>query len=95
MAPFRFRTTPESYQFCVRIRDALVLFLGLTETEAVHLINEYWKDVESIDDDPLLMSEPPYYYAMCIGHHPILGDGQLRWEQDERWWPPPRGWERR
>jgi hypothetical protein len=94
MSSFDFHTTEESEQFCLRIRNALVAFFGVTERQAVELINEYWKDVESIDSDPFLLSEPPYYYAMCIGHHPVFGDGQPRWEQDEKWWPPPAGWER-
>jgi hypothetical protein len=94
MTEFNFKTSAESYVFCHRIREALTKFIGFDDQTAVSKINLYWDDVDSIDDDPLLMSEPAYYYAMCIGHHPMIGDGQKDWEHDERWWPPPPGWER-
>lgn len=93
MTDFSFATSEESHAFCLRIRDALMEFFGHDADTAVSLMNQYWTDVNSIDDDPLLKSESAYYYAQCIGHHPTIGDGEVGWEKDEKWWPPPPGWE--
>ncbi len=90
---YGFATTPESRSFCGRIEQALMRFCGKTQDEAVSLIAAYWQHRDRIDDDPLLFSEPPYFYAMCMAHHPTLGDGQVNWHEDPELWPPPEGWE--
>ena len=93
MPKFQFKTNEESYRFCERICDALVQFIGIDADHAIELVNAYWSDTPDIDADPMLLSEPAYFYAMCIGHHPVLGDGQTGWAKDSRLWPPPKGWE--
>ena len=93
MLKFDFKTTAESKRFCERICHALVQFFRVDENQAVELVNAYWSDTSDIDSDPLLFSEPAYFYAMCIGHHSVLGDGRTDWAKDNRLWPPPKGWE--
>lgn len=92
MAAFTFKTSVESQAFCEQVCLALCNFFGMTMDQAQEKVNRYWHNVDCIDDDPLLFHEPPYYYAMCIGHHPIIGDGNPNWETDPRWWPPPLEW---
>lgn len=94
MSTYSFKTTSESQAFCDRVCQALCVFFGMSKERAYDSINRYWHDVECIDDDPLLFHEPPYFYAMCIGHHPTIGDNNLAWENDPRWWPPPEEWAR-
>lgn len=91
---YNFATTPDSERLCRRIEEALMCFCGKTEIEAISLINAYWKNSSRIDDDPLLFEETPYYYAMCIAHHPTLGDNWITWYEDPSLWPPPKGWDR-
>ena len=93
MPKFQFKTTVESHRFCERICDALSTFFGMDEDKGIELVNAYWSDTADIDTDVMLFTEPAYFYAMCIGHHPILGDGQTDWAKDSRLWPPPKGWE--
>lgn len=89
---YAFATTRESRVFCARIEAALMRFCGKSEDEALRLINGYWGHRSRLDDDPLLFSEPPYYYAMCMAHHPTLGDNRIDWQEDPALWPPPDGW---
>ena len=56
------------------------------------MIQGYWAGVKDIESDPFLYEEPPYYYAMCIAHHPQLGDNRVDWYRDPALWPPPLGW---
>ncbi len=88
---YSFATTLQSERFCRRIEQALVCFCGKSEKQAISLINAYWRNRSRIDDDPLLFSEPPYYYAMCMAHHPTLGDNKIDWHEDPALWPPPKG----
>jgi hypothetical protein len=92
-SPFTFDTSEESEAFCLRICDALMEVFGCSRDKAIWLVNQYWKDAKSIEDDPLLYHESAYYYAMCIGHHPVLGDGEKIWWKNAKYWPPPPGWE--
>ncbi len=68
-------------------------FVGMEQDAAIASINAYWGDVADIESDALLFSEPAYYYAMCIAHHPEIGDGKINWIHDKDFWPPPKGWE--
>jgi hypothetical protein len=89
----RFARSEEAKAFCAKIRDALCEFGGYDPEPADHLIAAYWKDVCDIEvEDPLLYHEPPYYYAMCILHHPVLGDGDTWWYKNPALWPPPDKW---
>jgi hypothetical protein len=93
MKEFTIAQTDEAYRFCRRIKEALLLFCGKTDAEAIELINTYWHHAPDMEvRDPLLYHEPPYYYARCIAHHPGLGDGDVNWYKDKSKWPPPEGW---
>ncbi|HYT91156.1 MAG TPA: hypothetical protein VEL76_20755 [Gemmataceae bacterium] len=92
MGEFPFARTELAYQFCQRVKDALLRFCGKTEAEAVQLIGEYWAHRENIEEDRLLFHEVPYYYAMCMAHHPVIGDNNPFWWKDPHLWPPPKGW---
>jgi hypothetical protein len=89
---FSFALSDESQRFCSRIVEALVKFCGKTELEAIALVRAYWEDQSDIESDPLLYHEPPYYYAMCIAHHPRIGDGRVVWWKEPGLWPPPQDW---
>jgi hypothetical protein len=84
--------TDRSQEFCNRIVEALVKFCGKTEPDAIALVKAFWAGTADIESDPLLHREPPYYYAMCIAHHPQLGDGRVFWWNEPGLWPPPQGW---
>jgi hypothetical protein len=93
MSTFPFAKTPDARQFLANVVTALTRFCGHTEAEATRMTLEYWHGVSDIEtDDPLLYHECAYYYAMCIAHHPTIGDGLQRWEQDIKYWPPPKDW---
>jgi len=90
---FPFARNDHSRKFCGRVCDALVRFAGKSQEEAAGLVLRFWQDLDDIEDDELIYHEAPYYYAMCIAHHPLLGEGRDYWWQDESLWPPPPGWE--
>ena len=92
MKEFPIAHTEKAYRFCQWVKEALCTFEGKSETDAIALINQYWKRRQDVEDDPLLYHESPYYYAMCIAHHPSLGDKNLEWHKDPSKWPPPDGW---
>lgn len=75
-----------------KIKEALCVFGGKQNDESDKLMRTFFGYVECIDDDPFLFREPPYYYAMCILHHPVLGDDKIEWYHDPELWPPPKGW---
>jgi hypothetical protein len=80
--------------FCQEIKRILVEVSCKTETDAIRLINELWKNQNDIESDPLLYEELPWYYAMVIAHHPVIGDNQPMWYKDSNLWPPPEKWRR-
>lgn len=90
---YRFARTDETRRFCARVEEALVTFCGYDVGTARELILSFWQKYDDIADDELLFREPPYYYAMCIAHHAVLGDNQPLWYLDRRLWPPPPGWQ--
>lgn len=92
MTTFPFAKSERAEQFCNRIKEALVRFGGLTEESAIAKTQSYWEHLGDIDLEPLVYHEVPYFYAMCILHHPLLGDGLTDWASDRRYWPPPDGW---
>lgn len=89
---YPFARTDETRRFCSRVEEALVTFCGFDADTARGLILRFWASYDDIADDEYLMHEPPYYYAMAIAHHPVLGDNQPEWYRDPRFWPPPEGW---
>ena len=90
--PFPFARNSDSIAFCCRIRDAMVQFCNIDATAAERMIREYWHGVADIAEDPFIFSEPAYYYAMCIAHHPLIGDNDPNWYRRTTLWPPPSGW---
>ena len=93
MQQFPFATSLESQQMLSNITTAIMRFGDRSESEAVRMVTEYWRNsTDILIDDPLLFHECAYYYAMCILHHPTIGDGIERWEKDQRYWPPPANW---
>ncbi|MCB2153267.1 hypothetical protein KQI84_00145 [bacterium] len=90
MNKFRFCKSEESQKFFSEIVQMLMKYGEKTEEEAVDLVSRCWKDCDDIDaEGPLIYHEIPYYYAMCILHHPVLGDGNVEWYLDKSYWPPP------
>jgi hypothetical protein len=92
MSRFPFAKTEKAEQHCQRVKEALIRFCGKTDHDAERLVIEYWSDQSDIEADELLYHEPPYYYAMCIAHHPKIGDNKPDWHKDSALWPPPDGW---
>lgn len=93
MTIFPFSKDPERSAFLGEV-------VGLIETlghksidEAIGMTKKYWEGVIDIRDE-YIMSETPYYWAMCILHHPSIGDNQPKWYLDHRLMPPPE-WIRR
>tara|TARA_R110002049_G_scaffold305056_3_gene501115 strand:+ start:77197 stop:77487 length:291 start_codon:yes stop_codon:yes gene_type:complete len=89
---FPFAHDNKSVAFCCRIRDAMVRFCGVDEATADRMMRDYWGDVADVADDPLFFGEPAYYYAMCVAHHPTIGDNDPEWYRRPELWPPPSGW---
>lgn len=93
MNDFPFVHSDQGRSFCKRVHEALVRFCGKSDLEADSLLRAYWAKYDDIESDPLLYHESPYFYAMCIAHHPEIGDNQPGWYKDRSLWPPPSGWE--
>jgi thymidine kinase len=89
MIEFNFKTTEETYKYCCEVVECLMTYCGKTEKEALRLVNLIWKDRSVFDEDDLRLHEYPYYWAMGIDHHPILGDNKGGWYHDPQLWPPP------
>jgi hypothetical protein len=81
--------TEEGRAFLKEIRQALVKCCGKTTAQAGTLTRQYFSHLRYLEDDIYLYRETPYHYAMCIAHHPVLGDNQPEWYFDQRYWPPP------
>lgn len=94
MNEFPFAKTEKAQGFCCRVSNALETFCNKSATESVDLIRKYWSDCIDLESDEYLYHESPYYYAMCIAHHPVLGDNNANWHLDSSLWPPPPGWDK-
>jgi hypothetical protein len=92
MAEFEFARSEDARKMCARIREALITFGGKDETVAEELLRAYFSGTENVDDEPLIYHEVPYYHAMCILHHPVIGDDNIWWHKDPNFWPPPPEW---
>ena len=89
---FPFAKTEVMKRFCDRIVEAMAKFCGLSRQDSVRMIRKFWGDFDDLESDPLFFHESPYYYAMSIAHHPIIGDNRPDWYTDRSLWPPPPGW---
>lgn len=87
---FSFETTNLTYEYCREVVDCLMTYCGKTKEEALNLVNIIWEDEVVFDEDDLRLHEFPYYWAMCMIHHHILGDNNPEWYHDLRLWPPPK-----
>lgn len=87
---FSFITTKDTYSYCCEVVDCLVNYCGKTQEESLYLVNFFWRDEPVFDEDDLRLHEYPYYWAMGIAHHWVLGDNQPEWYHDPQLWPPPR-----
>lgn len=92
MATYEFAKSQSAKEFCDEIEKVLVIEGKKTTTEAERLIKQFWSGRSDIEEDQLLYRELPYYYAMCILHHPILGDNYPFWWKNPEFWPPPSRW---
>ncbi len=87
---FTFTTSKKTRWYFDEVMEVLQKFGEVSKEEAVNLMNRFWKSKDlSNDDKDLTFHETPYYWAMCILHHPVLGDGNIDWERDPAFWPPP------
>jgi hypothetical protein len=89
MMEFSFKTTEDTHIYCCDIVECLVTYCGKTDEEALQLVNIIWKDGPIFDEYDLRLHEFPYYWAMGIAHHPVLGDDNPDWYHDRKLWPPP------
>lgn len=89
---FPFAQTEDAKRFCARIVEAMTRFCELSQQDSIRMIREFWADTQNLESDPLFYHEPPYYYAMAIAHHPVIGDNRWEWYADRSLWPPPPGW---
>ncbi len=87
---FEFKTTKETYEYCVEVVQCLVLYCNKSEEEAIELVNKDWKDDGPFDENDYRLHEEPYYWAMCICHDRVLGDNRPDWFRDPALWPPPK-----
>lgn len=90
MNDFHFKVDDESELFLNEIVDMLIAFGGKTQSESIVAINTYWKAYTDIRDVGFLFAETPYYWAMCMLHHPVIGDGDVFWYLDSMYMPPPK-----
>jgi len=89
MTKFDFFTNSESYSFCREILEVIVGCSEKSRAEAVTMLNKYWGDLTDVEEEFRLYAETPYYWAMCIIHHPTIGDNNPEWYLDEKFMPPP------
>lgn len=90
MMNFEFCKNKESLGFCREILDILVKCAGRSSSEAANMLAEYWNDLDDVEDEFNLYSETPYYWAMCIAHHPTIGDNNPEWYKSAKYMPPPQ-----
>jgi hypothetical protein len=62
MSQFSFRTDVESEQYCREIMDVLMSAYGLSQSEALHLLNKGWKGLDFLGED-LIYHELPEFWA--------------------------------
>jgi hypothetical protein len=89
---FPMAKTGTARAFCREILHVLIEEGRFPEPDAVELIIQYWHNCDNIESDPFLYEELPYFYAMCILHHPSLGINRVDWFKDPELWPPPKKW---
>lgn len=86
---FAFDVSPDTQAYCEEVVYCLVTYCGKAEGHALSLVNRFWAD-ENITQDNLVLHEEPYYWAMCIAHHPVLGDNQPEWWRNPKLSPTPK-----
>lgn len=89
MREYAFSVTNETRLFSDLVIKNLMRFGDLSEADAMGLLHRVWSDLPKFEDDDHRLHEPPYYHAMCILHHPELGDNRPEWWKDKQLWPPP------
>jgi thymidine kinase len=87
---FSFITTNSTYEYCCEVVECLVIYCEKTQEEALRLVNDFWKHRSVFNENDLRLHECPYYWAMCMAHHYILGDNYPDWDHDPQLWPPPK-----
>jgi hypothetical protein len=92
MIPFAFKTTEETYGYCLEVMQCLVSYCHKSEEAAIKLVNRYWQEYDLFDEYDYRLHEEPYYWAMCICHDRILGDNRPDWFRDPTLWPPPKAY---
>ncbi len=81
---FSFTTTDETYKYCCEVVDCLVTYCKKSQEEALNMVNAYWHEKLTFDEEDYLLHEYPYYWAMCMEYPGIS------WEYNPQLWPPPK-----
>ena len=91
---FAFETTPTTQRYSEEVVDCMVKYAGRSQEQAIVLLNRFMLEspfpLSVFDDNNYMLHEDPYYTAMCIIHHPVLGDNRPNWHGDPNLWPPPK-----
>lgn len=95
MSPFAFTVTDETRKYCDEVVRCLIDYGKKDREDAVALVNQFWVKRPWFDDDDSRLHEAPYFWAMCIIHHPKIGDNYPSWWDDPKYWPPPPEFNRR
>ncbi len=95
MRKFSFKTTENTHKYCIEVVECLKTYCGKSEEKAIQLVNRYWENEGTFEDDDFRLHEDPYYWAMCIAHDRIIGDNRPDWDKDPTLWPPPKAFRER
>jgi hypothetical protein len=87
---FEFNTDEETQEFCREIVKCLEKYCSKSSTEAINLINLYWKNGGDFTKDDFRLHEDPYYWAMTIVHDRIIGDNDPFWYKNPNLYPAPK-----
>ena len=88
MTTFAFATDAADHAFLEDVLRLVQALGGKSWSEAHLMLHQYWASTSDFSDSAV-HSETPYYWAMCILHHPTIGDDQPEWYLDARFMPPP------
>jgi hypothetical protein len=86
MQEYEFKVNRRSRLYLEEIRFIMYDLFGISVTEALVIINNYWSKFDDIEEDWELYREKPYYWALSLT--PIKYKPEVN--SEVRWWMVPK-----
>ena len=82
MIDFLFTTTEETLSYCEEVINCLQTYFNYSQEQSINLINNFWQNEQTFDNDDYRLHECSYYWAVVI-HLKTIGKCTERWWKDK------------